>query len=242
MIADMPRRGQVAILVLVFLIVLLTGATLFLFITQSGVVEGTIADARFVQSASFREAEIRFYLGSAAEPAFIRAYQEIAAEQGQFVLASFDDRALEARLEEKAMTFFADERTSFVPSDISLHGVNLTDSQVTFYFNEFPILVDLFDAQQQLLSKVIYRPSLVVSRDLDRLGLYSFSTLKQVADVCSHENTLASLKTCFETKLPAFTIRVEELGQGKQRVVFFTSKRAFLIRGLWKTVDLSIHL
>jgi len=79
----MNRRGDIAVTVLVLMTVFLTGFALFSFYTHYGKIEAYISDARFIESASFQERQIEFYLNDFSERAVLDSYSDLAAN-GQF--------------------------------------------------------------------------------------------------------------------------------------------------------------
>ncbi len=76
------KRGSIEIVLLVMLVLLVTSATIFSFITSSGKVETKISDVRFIERFYLKENLIEFYIQQAGEDAIVVTYgKEIEDEE-----------------------------------------------------------------------------------------------------------------------------------------------------------------
>lgn len=236
------KKGDISVLLLVFLLLFLVTYVMFLFVTRTGKVDASMGDARFLESTFYEEGQARFYLTSAAEKAIARSYIEIANEKGQMVLNNFDEATMNLLLKDKMSANFEVEKSKYNLRDIKVQSISVSGEIVDIEFSDFPVLADLSDSKGNLIAKAIYRPSMKIRLNITERGLNSFGQINSARGVCGALEKIDEIQGCFNRELPNFDARVEQMGKEGEKVAYLVSKKRFLIESLLKSVDIGIKV
>ncbi len=238
----MNRRGDVSITLLVFLILFLIGATMFIFITNSNKVGALIGDSRFLDASFYESSRVKFYLESAAEKAVFDGYQNVLNRQGLISLDSFDENDFSSQVKSEILNNFENEKEPYGLTDIKLKNVEISGDSFVFSFGDFPIVATLSDKDNNEISRAIYRPSIIFETNVTVLGLYDMSFVKRVILGCADVKETAGLQACVAENLPNFNVSAGEIGKNGERAVYLLSKRKFFIGSQLRELVFSVGI
>ena len=225
----MNKKADVSITLLVFMIVILTGFTLFSFVKSSLTSVAGFDDVRFVENAYSWEEGIRFDLVGAGEGAFIKSYSELLSQN------PFDktQAQIDFDMKNNFSAYFNNEeiiksRYSGNKFDVGV-DTNVLELKTKLMFSES------FIAEERFVG-LSYDYSFDKKFYLKDYGLYSVDEIRQKSEKCLSEKDDSKISRCLEFELPNFTPQV-----GNDKEVNFTSKKMYLIDGGLKSISFSFR-
>ena len=237
------KKGDITILLLVILVLLLTSATLFSFITSSGKVEAKISNARFIENFYSRQDLAEFYLSQAGEIAIVRTYREFVEDDNYInnPIYNFKEevefREIHSKLNENFHNKFVENfKTEFKKYDFE--DDYLKNLKEIIEDEDFDVIVDreilgiVIDSWEMNGSlndiNITYVPGISLKFNLKKVGLHSFEEIYEIKERCKYKEDIES---CF-SDLINFEVSVVEKEKSSGEKYFFVTcatKKDFLI-------------
>jgi len=230
MIRFMNKKADVSITLLVFMILVLAGFTLFSFAKSNLTSVAKFNDVRFVEKAYYWEEGARFDLVGAGERAFIKSYSELLA-QNPFVKTQ---ELIDSDMRTKFLVNFGSDE--IIKSRYPEYPVNTFEVKINRNMLELSnslIFSESF-ASEERITTLSYVYSFNKKFYLDDYGLYTVDEIRQKSEKCLGEKDNSKVLSCLESELPNFS---SELGNNKE--ITFVSKRMYLIDRALKHISFS---
>ncbi len=250
------KKGDIAILLLVVLVLLLTSATLFSFIISSGKTEVKISNAKFIENFYSRQDLAEFYLSQAGEIAIFKTYNEFVEEDDYINNPVYNSnrevefKELHGKLNENFHNKFVENfKTEFKSYDFEedylknlKEAVNDGDFDVTLDRGILEIVIDSWEMKAFLNDiNITYTPGISLKFDLKRVGLHSFEEIYEIKEGCKGDE---NIEKCF-SDLINFDVGVVEKEKSDEQKYFFvtcTTKKDFLIEGEFDSIKFGFVL
>lgn len=237
------KKGDIAILLLVVLVLLLTSATLFSFIMSSGKTEVKISNAKFIENFYSRQDLAEFYLSQAGEIAMVKTYKEFVEEDDYInnPIYNFKDevefKGLHSKLSENFHDRFVENfKTEFNSYDFEEDYLKnlkeiikdgdfdavVDEGSLTLAVNDWEMKDSLNDIN------ITYSPGISLKFDLKKVGLHSFEEIYEIKERCKGDE---NIEDCF-SDLINFDVSVVEKEKSDEQKYFFVTcatKKDFLI-------------
>jgi hypothetical protein len=222
----MNKKADVSITLLVFMIVFLSGFTLFSFAKSNLTSIARFNDVRFIEKAGYWEEGARFDLVGAGERAFIKSYSELLA-QNPFAMRQ---EQIDGGMKNNFLMYFLSD--------------DMIKSRYSGYVNTFAVKVD--KEMLELSNSLKFGDSFAAGKGVTILsytypfekkfylqdyGLYSVDEINQASEECLKEKDILS---CLALRLPNLSPQI-----GNNNKITFTSKRMYLIDGELKPISFS---
>lgn len=237
------KKGDIAILLLVVLVLLLTSATLFSFIMSSGKTEVKISNAKFIENFYSRQDLAEFYLSQAGEIAMVKTYKEFVEEDDYInnPIYNFKDEVEFKQLHSKLSENFHDRfienfKTEFNSYDFEEDYLKnlkeiikdgdfdavVDEGSLTLAVNDWEMKDSLNDIN------ITYSPGISLKFDLKKAGLHSFEEIYEIKERCKGDE---NIEDCFSDLINFDVSVVEKEKSDKQKYFFVTcaTKKDFLI-------------
>lgn len=248
------KRGDVSVVLLVLLVLVVTGASVFSFITNSGKVSSKISGAGVVEGVYLEENLIEFYLNEAGKRAVVVSYNELinSEEYVENPVVNFRNEVrfgnLHPNLNENLKTKFSKNlKTEFLAYEFKEdYLINLKQSILD---EEFSVALSkgvfrLSVSGQELdnvleNNSITYFPEISLDFNLNEIGLDSFERVHATKEFCKDKASKNLIENCFNEKLKGFTSLVEEktaVSSNNYTFVALTSKKEFLINEQFKNI------
>lgn len=245
----MNRRGDVAITLLVFMIVVLLGYSLFSFYKGASGVGVEVTDSRFVEGMYLNEGVALFNIESAGEKALVKGYRETLNE-GVFrkigagtanseVDGLMRDRVLDALKKEPAVGKYVGAGDNLVVvvngEDIEIDAKNVILPTITAKGKE-----------EKVVGVGVYEAKPNITMNLREQGLWGFVEIVSVSRECVKDNkdlpgsAEAEIERCVEARITTFDVRVSK--EGANFVLNFISKKTFYLDKQFKKVDFAFKV
>jgi len=227
MIKPMNKKADVSITLLVFMILVLAGFTLFSFAKSSLASVAKFDDVRFVEKAYYWEDGVRFDLVSAGERAFIRSYSELLS-QNPFGMTQ---EQLDAQVKKNFLVHFGND--GIIKSGYSGNKFDVVVDEGMLELSTSLMFSDSF-ASEGGFTNLSYSYSFDKKFYLKDYGLYSIDEINQTSEKCLKEKEVVKISSCLELGLPSFNSQI-----GDNKEITFVSKRKYLIDGAIKPISFS---
>lgn len=237
------KKGGVSlsIVLLVFLVLFLCSASLFIFNTSSRTVIDETSNVGIVNEAIFEKNEIEFFIRGLLETSVKESYYEILTEKEIFEypsiytirgerIAEFEglnrnlNSLFEKNVEEKVSRFLQDKNVeiNFDGEIINAYSSNLSIEKYSKNIN------------------VSYNPKISFEFDLKSMGLEEFEKIYQTKELCLGELNSSLIENCFNRELEHFVANVEEemIHEESIFVVSLISKKDFFVEKDFRKVEL----
>lgn len=230
----MNKKGQPpAIALLVFMIVILLGATLFSFYKSSTGVKENLIDARFVESVYAEETQARFDMITAGGSAIVESYMEIVADNPFDKSAGELNELMRLKISEKFNSnSVIKSNYPGIAFEVKVDGanVNITSGQIRLETS------GKFGGSRVV--GVLYRTILEEKFNLEDYGLYDLAYIKFSSAECLSMKEAVDVNKCFSERLPYLSSKVFESG-GKKSVQF-TTEKYYLISQKFEDIEFSL--
>ena len=248
------RKGQIAIGLLVLMTLVLTGAALYSFYNNSQSLKLQISDARFVDKVYSDELLWKITAMKQVESLTVEGYSK----------ASIDNRNSEETEKEIensiGKVLIVNDKNK---SETKEASVELNDEQVKITMEDFPISARLLlkskervwvwgfipaSSFEQIKASigVIYRPSMITTLNLTKIGLHGFRQINSALESCKMFDTKQEIENCLQKRLVNFDITANIVNDENWAVidksVEMKSKRVFAINGQLKKVEFKTAL
>ena len=255
------KKADLAVVLLVFLVVLLTLSSLFLFLTNSRV-DSSSVDVSFLDGLLIREKKAEFYLDSFVEQAFVKTYAGFAANKKYMVNQKEKDGAVfftdvldDSKLNSKFKGEFdlnykvlSQEREKQLSTEIGEDNLdNLKDYEISLGDKgakiRFKNLVFYERQSSERDSGLIHAPpseyvtDFNISVNFNGLGLHSFKEIYNAKEECKVKQGSEEKEKCFKEKLFNFNVEIIDKASQDYYLVSLSSKRLFLINNELKPVS-----
>lgn len=248
----MNKRGSIEIVLLVVLVLLVTSATLFSFVTNSDKVGTKISDTN-LESVSLKKNLAEFYLVRAGENAIVKTYKEFV-DDGSYINNPIRNSEGEVEFGELHIKLNENFRDKFLENFKAEFGgydferdylKNLKeivvgeDLHVSLEKDILIMIIDGFEVRSAFKDiNVTYTPRLSLTFGLREIGLHSFDEIYEVKEECKTEENViecyGSLAN-FETTI----VEKEKSTGGEYSLVTCTTKKSFLIDGGFNNLGFS---
>lgn len=246
------RRGDIAILLLVILVLLVASATLFSFVISSGKVEAKISSAQFIKDFYSRQNLIEFYLNQAGENSIRKTYNEFV-ENGDYINnliisgGEFEFEEIHNKLSENFRDRFIENfKEEF--KNYNFEEAYLKNLKQIILEKNFDVVADKNIVMMKINNlemndsiegvNINYIPKISLELNLKKIGLHSFEDIYEIKERCKD---VEMVKECYED-LINFNVNVEEKEKSngeKYFLVTLTSKKQFLIDEKFENIDFS---
>jgi hypothetical protein len=228
----MHKKGDLAVTLLVFMIIVLIAVTLFSFVKSSGKEGALFGDVRVAEAVLGQEEAARFDLMNAGKRIAAESYDEVAAAG-----ISSATKA-ESEFMEKIRKKAGDSPALRGYNNLIIGGNN---NSINFALNSqvYRLQTKPVDEDGDALSVGInYQTDVRVDIDLRNEGLHSFGDIASAGESCLKDNIEnLQIAGCLNTKLFNFDASVEDK-DGKKSFIFKT-KREYLINHASKKIEFS---
>ena len=236
------KKGQIAIGLLVLMTLVLVGTALFSFYTNSQNLKLQIVDARFVDKVYTDEIVWKEKMQKQAETSIIDQYSKVDI-QGK------SSKEIENEIENSVGKILISDDKNV--SDVKEASITFNDENVDISMEDFPISGGLIlknkervwvwgfipaGSFEQIKSSVgvIYRPSMVTSLNLTKIGLQGFGQIDSALEYCKTFNTNQGIENCLGNRLVNFdfvaNITTDDNGT-IHKSVEMRSKKTFSVYG-----------
>ncbi|NCO11307.1 hypothetical protein GW924_01735 [Candidatus Pacearchaeota archaeon] len=253
----MNKKGDTAVLVFIFLVIVVLLGTIFSFLTTSGKVEAEIQNSNYLDAAYAKENEVEFYLYESLRKGVVEEYYRMSLDNsffggnpdmrnGKLVLGEYNDNAgrfsnsVSSRM--KKTNIENDIVMERFDREIELKTFTFNYSDMSLEMEGFPFIIDVVDGEilwkevPDELEKdigVIYRPELKARLNLTEIGLHDFSYIYDSAIFCQLD------EMCLKEKLFNFDVKITSGEEGD--LVRIESKKEFLLDGNFRRIVLEFY-
>lgn len=244
------KRGDVSIVILVFLVLLVVFASLFIFAISSMNVKEVISGYLIFDRVYAQEDLIEFYLDSAGKDAVAKTYTDFV-DSGVPELDYINNRKsvggysefgelhdkLNENFEKRFIDNFKKELAKYEFEESYLIDLkkNISENKFDVSFNGEFIQLNMNSLMLTNSIKetsIIYKPQISLEFDLNKIGLDDFGKLYSVKEDCKKQE---DIQECFNNKLNYFNALVNQ----ENSLVTLTSKKEFLIDEGFKKISFS---
>ncbi|MEK6906750.1 MAG: hypothetical protein AABW81_03950 [Nanoarchaeota archaeon] len=237
------KRGDLAITLMVFLVITICLASLFLFSTSSGDVKTKIAGAFIVSKAESRGDLAEFYIREAAESSAIKTYDSLIADE------KYIQKPVNYNVD--GIPEFSELSNTINEDFIAEFNKNFKENFASYEFQE-DYLIGLkeivakdefsnsFDGKAVMVKintleitsssdteSIKYIPKISVKVDFKNIGLDYFEDIRNVKNICYNE------EQCYNEGLNYFSASINK------DVVSLKSKKDFSIGSGFKSIGFS---
>jgi len=252
------KRGDMAVVLVVFLTLLITSVSLFVFVTSSNKINAKISDAGIVNNVQIKENEAEFYIKETAEDSVVDSYTEIIQNENYIEqpaiynsekevefkdLNSGADEELNKKFNEKFKGDF--ENYEFEKEHLKKLKDVISKDGFSALFNgqAFQLNINAFEMNDSSAKvNVSYTPKIFLEINLTRIGLDSFNKIYLSKEECKTGQTAEAMKTCFEDNLRNFNVEVVEKTNSANEKYFLVklkSKKTFLTETGFENLEFS---
>ena len=252
------KRGDISIVILVFLVVFVVSASLFVFVTSSLKENVKISGAAIVDKVKLQENSVKFHIKQVGEKSVIKTYKEIINNKeyiGDTVILvnniEPEFKLLNENLNENFKTKFINNFKSEFES-YNFEGDYLKNIQSIIYNNLFDIgfngeILVFSENKQEFYEhsdeiQVTYQPIIKLEFNFTKIGIESFEKIYSVKEQCKNEQNAELIKQCFDNNLINFNTSViekEKPNKEKYFLITLTSKKEFLINDKFEKIEFS---
>ncbi len=249
------KRGDIAVTLLVFLILVTVLIALFTFVTNPMKVKEKISSLGVIQIISSQESLAEFYVKQSGESAAILTYKEFASD-GIYVAEPVKmnlDREIEfsslnENLNEKfRLKFIENFQKEFEKYDFKEEYlknlkeiIKINNFYTVFDGNKIILDVNNLEFKESLKDVgVLYAPKINVVLNLDNIGLDDFKRVYDIKEYCKIQE---DVEECFNNELVNFnTVFQSKENSNKEKYILarLTSKKEFLIDYKFEKVEFS---
>jgi hypothetical protein len=245
-------KGDMAILLLVILVLLVSSATIFSLVTSSGKVEAKISDTKIVENIYYKENLVEFYIIQAGENIFAEIYNEFT-KTGEYInnpIVSGGEiefgkvhNKLDENFRNKFIENFKEEFKDYDFEDDYLKNLKeiILDGNFDVILDKESLVVKINNLEiNNSLEKVniTYIPEISLEFNFKKMGLHGFEQIYKVKEECKN---VEEVENCYN-KLINFENSVIEKEKSNGEKYFFvtlTSKKQFLIEGKFVNINFS---
>lgn len=256
------KKGDLSITLLVLLVVVLAGFTLFTFYTNSGKIEARVIDSRFIEGSYSAENAIEFDMESAGENALAKSYEEFVSRD---FFARIQNKEIDFGGANLALNgeFLANMNKEFLVKKYeSEKNLKLISSSVGKYFAETN-LSGFYSVRSVSTEKggnkldwgfsqtpasaagiagsiiVVYNKNIQNKVYFERIGLYGLEKIYSLAKSCVVESDSTIAMQCLNEKMPNFNFNVFAR-DGGGFIIKAETKRTFSISGVQRKLNFAL--
>ncbi len=245
------KRGDVSIVILVFLVLLVVFGSLFIFYTSSVKIKDKISGVVVFNKVYMQENSIKFYLDSAGKDVMVKTYKDFVDDSGdeydyinnrRTVEGKYPEfEELHSKINEKFEKRFSEnfkkefEKYDFEEDYLIDLKKNISENKFDVSFNGEFIQLNMNSLMLTNSIKetsIIYKPQISLEFDLNKIGLDDFGKLYNVKEDCKKQE---DIQECFNNRLNYFNAFVNQ----ENSLVTLTSKKEFLIDEEFKKIEFS---
>jgi len=199
------KRADIAITLLVFLTLLVVGATLFIFMNNSGKIEKELINPRVVEKVYVEENKVKFYVKQAGERSLVKTYKEFVKGEGvydylqsrQTTTEGVKFENLNSKLDERFLERFK------VNFDKEIKNYDFSED-ISFTLsgkgNDFEVFVGNLEFIESGSLEIIYKPKVNLNFNLQKIGLHGFEEIFNVKENCKSKEGSGEKEFCFSQK------------------------------------------
>jgi len=255
------KRGDLSVVLLVFLVLFITIYSLFTFTTSSMNVEEKISNVKIIDKIYSQENLVEFYVKEAGEKAVVKSYKEIIKDSnyigGSVILINnvdaeftFPKKDLNDIFMVKFIDNFKKEFQKYEFDEDYLKDLKeviiSNDFEINFDGNDLNVIFINFEFEENYekgnLRNIKYMPKMILNFDLNKIGLESFDKIYNVKDNCKSQ---VDIGECFNLELNNFNAvlmnKQKSSGEGYS-LVTLTSNKEFLIDGNYEKIEFGFVL
>lgn len=252
----MNKRGDVSILVLVFLVLIVTGAAIVSFYLSLSNQNKILANVNFIDNIYLQEQDANFYLEQAGENAFIKTYSNFVSN-GDYLkydsLIPYNNvnyigsneilniEQINSKFKEQFDNNFIKEFQSYKFDKGYLKELNslISNKEFTSNFDGESLVLtfkqfkfNFADANKNF--KIDYTPDLVLKFKFKKYKLPSFIEINNVKTECLDELNFETPEDCFKSNLVNF--EVSTLNNNGNSLIQLKTKSSYLIGNYLKPI------
>lgn len=249
------KKGDLPVVLLVFLVLLVVLTSLFIFATRSQTIIATISDVGIVNQANMKKNSLEFHIFQILENSIVESYKEMI-QDGQLVENPSFDTNLYVRFNSLSLTLNEDFSKEFAErfkkrfenydaqnSELLFQEIKklVEEEKFVYFFNGKKIKISFSETGNLKIQKlsekinVSYSPHISLSTTFGKIGLNDFEEIYSAKEICKiiEESTEEkTIKECFEKELEHFNVEILEKKKTDGEtyfVIILTSKKIFLI-------------
>lgn len=226
------KRGDMAVIIVVFMTLLLVGVALYSFNTSNKAYAGVIQNPNVLDKVYVQEDQMRFYLQDSLERAEIKTYQDFIDNELYIVNSVKKDDYLifdkpwneEEKFKQKLTENFKTEISKY-----NLEGFDLGNLEINVEGNNVFVKMKNFNADFSTTGNevvVSHSKEINVELDLNEFGLHSFKEISDVKESCKEITSAVEKGNCYSALLKNFDVSAELIRKdaGGNVITLFTDE------------------
>lgn len=252
----MNKRGDISVLVLVFLVLIVTGAAIVSFYLSLSNQNKIVANVDYVDNIYLQEQDANFYLKQAGENAFIKTYSDFVKDGSYLSIDSFtldkeikyfnskgilNTEEINNKFKEQFETNFIKEFQGYKFEKDNLGSLNdiISRKEFSVNFNGESLILTFKQIKFSFVDsnkkfQADYTSDLLFGFEFKKYKLPSFVEINNVESFCMDKPTIDEAKTCFESSLVNFD--VSSLDSNGNSLIQLKTKQSYLIDNSLKSV------
>ncbi len=209
------KRGDMAVIMVVFMTLLLVGVALYYFNTSNKAYAETIQNPDILDKVYFQEDQAKFYLQDSLERATINTYQDFIDNELYIVNSVKKDDYLifdkpwneEEKFERKLIENFGIEISKY-----KIEGFDLGNMEINAEANNIFVKMKNFNADFSTTENevgVSYDKEINAELNLNEFGLHSFKEISDVKEYCKEIASAVEKGNCYSEVLKNFDVSAE---------------------------------